>query len=135
MTRFSPRRDGSLKRRLERLEAGHAAKQHEASRATGNVSLMATILAVRRGNLQGTEAVATGYARALGFSGTRDLSDAMDNDFELWRERHAEAWLQLLAGEGIDEINLSLEELRQLAERLVPVELKSRLGLTGSVHA
>lgn len=135
MTSSSPHRQGSLRHRIGRLQVGHAIKQHEACRPTGNVMLMATILAARRGNLQGTEAVAAGYARALGFSGTRDLHDVMRNDFELWRERHAEAWLDLLFDEGIDEINLNLQDLRQLAERLLSVEMKSHLDLPGSAHA
>lgn len=131
-----PHPQGALRHRIGRLEAGHAInQQHEACRLTGNVRLMATILRVWRGDLQGTEAVAAGYARALAFSGTRDLHDVPRNYFELWRERRAEAWLDLLFDEGIDEISLSLENLRQLTERLLPVDMKSHLDLPGSADA
>lgn len=128
-------RQGSLRHRIERLEADHATRQSTAGQPTGRVLLMAALLAFRCGNLQDGEAPIEAYARALRFSSARDLRAAMQGDCDLWRQRHAERWLDLLADEAIEPADLSLDDVRLLAEKLLPVKLMSRLGLTGSVHA
>lgn len=122
--------------RLEILET-RVARGHARPGISPAATLAMAILAHRRGQWAPAEAVADGYARALGYDRPGDLRAALGASPGDVRQRHATALRELIAGEGIDldAPMISEDDWQRTAGLLdrwrgeLPPELRARLSI------
>ena|SRR5450631_316827 len=119
-------------KRLVAMEARVRAAKVDRSPEAILASMMRILVAARLGDWKESEAVASAYARALGWE-SRDLRTALQSrDLADLRARHATAVHRLFGEVGVDMDNASAEHLAEAIDKMVaelPGQLRSFLML------